>query len=204
MVQQAVEKGDAEGGQGTATQLSRRLPDFAFGKHMPDLITRVLTEISGAPFVRQAAAASSNKSKRASQMAQASSTVDVNDLLQPKKKARKVAKAKAKSKATNEADTPMAALDDDVQMQAADAAGDEGGSSRPRWWIDDVLGCLAHAAGGLLDGTQLCCAHNSQIIWRDYGVIVSLSELSAADKRHGATPASCVESCGAAGNEPRA
>ena len=139
----------------------RKLPEFAFAKHMPDVMNRILTEIAGAPFLKQASGA--GKSKRAAPATAAGSSeattgaVDINDLLQPKKKAKRAAGAKRKAgkSGAQQEDASNVAIDDlqqDVAMQGEN--GDEGIATRPRWWVDDVLGCLAHAAGGAQSAQQ--------------------------------------------------
>ena len=155
-------------GQGSSEDSSeqRQLPEFMFGKHLPDVVNRVLTEVAGAPFLKQAVAASS-KGKRAASTAAGNQAgqdgqaavvpaVDINELLQPKKKARKGPKRKAApASAAQGGDTPntdpatLESLQEDVCMAPAGNVG-EGGevATRARWWIDDMLGCLAHAAGG--------------------------------------------------------
>ena len=142
---------------------------FCFAKHSPDVLNRVLTEVAGAPFIKSAAAAAERKAKRAAadQNTGASSlptAVDVSDLLQPKKKARRNAPKGRAAKAKAKASASASGAGGDVEMSVQDMEGDvsiampatgedddEGnGSSRPRWWIDDVLSCLAYAAGGSL------------------------------------------------------
>ena len=145
-----------EGGEDkdTSRQL-RSLPDFMFSKNLPDVIGRVLTEIAGAPFIKQAS--SSAKGKRSTAAASATEgegTLDVSDLLHPKKKTKRVAKRKAAPKASTQGDAAPASaaeLEEDVTMND----GQDGQSSRARWWIDDVLSCIAHAAGGSLFGNTL-------------------------------------------------
>ena len=126
----------------------RKLPDFLFSRHLPDVLNRVLTEIAGAPFVLRA-----NKRKSAPSTAEPGTddVVDINDLLSaPKKKARRTGGAKSKAKAKPKASSEASAVDTtDVVMAGGDTSEATEGSSRARWWIDDVIACLAHAAGGV-------------------------------------------------------
>ena len=138
----------------------RKLPEFMFSKHQPDVIGRVVTEIAGAAFVNRLAAAAAKK-RAASGEADSTggatlSALDVNDLLtpQPKKKRRATPKAKSRAAAAAtsalQAEQDASTLQDDVAMVMGpeDGEPDEDAPSRKRWWIDDVFTCLAHAAGG--------------------------------------------------------
>ena len=139
----------------------RPLPDFAFGKHIPETINRVVTEIAGAPFVSRLAAAASAAKRKHQQQACADAqgesqaqAVDINTLLtvQPKKRARRAApksKRAATPKTTAAPDADDVELVQDIVMGFDAAAGDDS-TSRARWWVDDVFACLAHAAGGSL------------------------------------------------------
>ena len=152
--------GTGVGGPAQTSQLKehhhvmRQLPEFGFAKHMPDTLNRVVTEISGAPFVTrlvaQAAAAAAKRKADQGADHQGQSAVDVNELLtvQPKKRQRRAAAPKSRrgttaKAAAQPADVDVEIQDGDVAMAASDDA-----ASRPRWWVDDVFSCLAHAAGG--------------------------------------------------------
>lgn len=122
------------------------MPEFMFVKHMPKEIDRLRTEVNGASFGFKV-----NKAKGTKNSSNAddegNETINVHDLLQPAKKKRKTAakkapKAKAKSQAEPE-EAQQIFADVDVGMSG----------TRKRWWIDDVLSCLIHAAG--LDGQHV-------------------------------------------------
>ena len=112
-------------------------------KHVPDILNRLLTEIKGAPFVNKLSGTGkpNKKTSQGSDQPSGSGAVDVSELLHPKKKARKAAKAKAKSKI---------GVTDGVAAEEVDLEVFVEGATRPRWWVDDLIGCLQHAAGGLL------------------------------------------------------
>ena len=123
---------------------------------MPELINRIVTAVAGAPFVDRVTASKATKQTGTDAEKTPATAIDVNELLQPKKRARKTTtapkrKAAAKSKAQIETENAMQ-LREDVVM--TDGHNSSGGVSRPRWWVDDLLCCLAHAAGSLL---ALCC-----------------------------------------------
>lgn len=139
---------DSPSGEGSDAALqSRPLPAFGFAKFHASVIERLKTEIAGAKFVEKLG----SKKRAAAQVSSAASgpgradtedKFDVTDILQPKKKARKAStKAKAKAKPRGAGDAP----EGDVEMAVAQEFGE-----RPRWWIDDVLCCMIHAAGGAL------------------------------------------------------
>ena len=117
------------------------MPEWTFTKHVPGIVDRLRTEIGGASF------AGKLFKPPASARAQASSdgtTLDVSELLAPKKRKRATSKPKAKGKAAKNRATDEDA--EDVDQLLADV--DEGsGCTRRRWWIDDLLSALIHAAG---------------------------------------------------------
>ena len=150
--------GSGVGGPAQTSQLKehhhvmRQLPEFGFAKHMPDTLNRVVTEISGAPFVTrlvaQAAAAAAKRKTDQGADQQGQTAVDVNELLtvQPKKRQRRAAAPKSRKGAAAKAAAQPA--DVDVEIQDIAMAASDDAASRPRWWVDDVFSCLAHAAGG--------------------------------------------------------
>ena len=117
-------------------------------KHMPDILNRLLTEIKGAPFVTKVSGSGkASKKAQGNDRTSGAGAVDISDLLHPKKKARKAsAKSKAKAAAKKEDTAPEAEVDVEVAID-----GPDGGATRARWWVDDLIGCLQHAAGGLYD-----------------------------------------------------
>ena len=116
----------------------------------------MLTEVAGAPFLKQAAGGAKGKrsAKQGDGDSSAITSVDVNELLQPaKKKARRAPKGKAKPSKVADAGPEANAqslAEDIIMMQADDDADEEGASTRARWWIDDMIACMVHAAGGAL------------------------------------------------------
>ena len=137
--------GDSPPAENAAEQAltARALPPFSFGKSQPQIIERIKTEIAGAQFVDKIAP----PKKRVTEEDDAKG-MDIQDLLQPKKKAKKAAgKAKAKASAKAAACPGEDAEDEQGKARAA-AIVSEFGSERARWWIDDVIFCLSHAAGG--------------------------------------------------------
>ena len=117
-------------------------------KHMPDILNRLLTEIKGAPFVTKVSGSGkASKKAQGNDKTSGAGAVDISDLLHPKKKARKAsAKSKAKAAAKKDDTAPEAEVDVEVAID-----GPDGGATRARWWVDDLIGCLQHAAGGLYD-----------------------------------------------------
>lgn len=114
------------------------LPEFAFSKHSAETIERLKTEIGG-----NVAASFCNRvcGKKRQAKEEELGALSLQELLQPKKKKRS-AKAKAQPKAATSPDVPQESSDSikaDVQQT--------GGVARKRWWIDDLLACLIHAAG---------------------------------------------------------
>ena len=127
------------------------LPEWIFTKHMPSLIERLRTELGGATF---AAKIFKTSSSAAVNKDTDNEVVDVTDLLVPKKKKRSNPKAKAKGKA-------KAATADDDKENPDEVLADvqqSSGCSRKRWWIDDVLAALIHAAGQMTLLTRHVCA----------------------------------------------
>ncbi|CAE7405505.1 unnamed protein product, partial [Symbiodinium necroappetens] len=116
------------------------MPEWTLTKHVPGIVDRLRTEIGGASF------AGKLFKPPASARAQASSdgtALDVSELLAPKKRKRATSKPKAKGKAAKNRATDEDA--EDVDQLLADV--DEGsGCTRRRWWIDDLLSALIHAA----------------------------------------------------------
>ena len=133
---------------------------FLFVKHMPQIIDRLRTDVAGAVFVEKLAQAR----MKALQQAAASNAMDdhadnqakiqdINDLLHPKKRAKKSQQPKRKAAAKKSAQAPAAtAAEDELE---ADINVDGLGTTRNRWWIDDVLLGLAHAAGGSFAATKI-------------------------------------------------
>ena len=121
------------------------LPEFGFAKHQPAVIERLKVEIGGsgnvANFCNKVCKTRKSKDKdKESELA----AMSLTDLLQPKKKKRvggAKAKAAPKAAASSEAAEGAATIQADVAQA--------GGTSRKRWWIDDLLACLVHAAGDL-------------------------------------------------------
>ena len=118
------------------------------------MINRLLTEIAGARFVDKLAGGGNKRPT--TRDASDGSALDVNELLQPKKKARKASapkrRAAPKGAAASAARVPTESKDDieaDVEMSVNGQASDDATAhSRARWWVDDLLSCLVHAAGG--------------------------------------------------------
>ena len=114
----------------------RRLPDGAstiFQKLNTTIIERLKAPVAGAAFVNKVTKTGSDPSKSKGQ---------------PKAKASRKAKAKPKAAAAgsgkpSEPVEDREDLEGEVKMTMAD--------SRPRWWLDDLLGCLLHASKGQLD-----------------------------------------------------
>ena len=121
---------------------ARALPPFSFGKHSPQIIERIKTEATGAQFIDKIGP----PKKRTSDDDANSKGMDIQELLQPKKKAKKKAKAKSQPKAAACPGDDM----EDEQGKARATVVTEFGSERDRWWIDDVIFSLSHAAGGFL------------------------------------------------------
>ena len=122
-----------------------------YGKHQPDAIGRIMTEVHGAPFVQRVTGAGRSRGPASAAEGGAQpSAVDINELLVPAKKKRKAAskrRAAAKSAAGNGAGANQTA----EELQEDIALGEEDGApTRPRCWVDDLIGCLVHAAGGKL------------------------------------------------------
>ena len=137
----------------------RTLPTWGFAKSSPGVIERLKTEIAGAKFVeklftattRKGTTTSTDQNSDGNGASENLSKLDISDILQPKKKAKKTGagvKAKAKAKGRAGPAGPEAEYDD---VAGADAAVPlEHGAERPRWWVDDMLLSLVHAAGGSL------------------------------------------------------
>ena len=118
------------------------IPEWTMQKHVPAVIDRLRTEIGGATFASKIFKTSSKGDKSKEQAAEAA--VDINDLLVPKKKKRVTGGAKGKAKAKARAGSH----DDKENIESILADVQQtGGVARERWWIDDVLAALVHAAG---------------------------------------------------------
>ena len=118
------------------------LPEWIFSKYAPALIERLKTEIGGASFAVKIF-------KPTDKAPQDAATVDVNDLLAPAKKRKRTApkakgKAAARSRQTDTGDSK-----ENAETVLADVA-EGSGCSRKRWWLDDVLAAMIHAAGHFL------------------------------------------------------
>ena len=149
--QNAQGEREVEASQGPSADPPHR-HDFAFGKHNPDIFNRLVLEVAGAQFVMKMS--STNANKRSASPTQ-DDIVDVNALLQPKKKAKRSGagpKRKAAAAASGKCDEDADQLTKDVTMGTTDGAV---GGSRARWWIDDVFASLAHAAGSILSDSCL-------------------------------------------------
>ena len=138
------------GGDAGGVPAGDQAPSFMFSKHLPSVIERLKTEIHGASFVEKITKQINQKLKQhqpKQEDDQEEQKLDIGDVLQPKKKkARGKGKAKAKAAATPVADDMDDKPDEaPVQMKHADI-----GSERTRWWVDDMLSSLIHAAGGTL------------------------------------------------------
>ena len=117
------------------------MPEFTASKSMVKEVERVRVEIGGgAPFT------SKILKEKKSRQARDGETVKLEELLQPLKKARTQPKRKAapKSKASAKPSVEKECLED---IEADVGQGE--GTTRARWWIDDLLACLVHAAGAL-------------------------------------------------------
>lgn len=121
------------------------LPDFCFHKHMPAVIDRLRTEIDGATFTSKVLRGKKRKAAE-SEGEEAEKPVIAAEILAPKKRAKKAAKRKAAPKSASENQEQEDAVMADVAQ--------EGGCSRKRWWIDDVLACLIFAAGAIVSALQ--------------------------------------------------
>ena len=118
------------------------LPEWIFTKHLPGVIERMRTEIGGGTFAAKIFKPSSSAS--ASNKAPDAEVMDVTELLVPKKKKKATPKSKAKGKA--KAVGTQGDDQENVDGVLADVQ-QSGGCTRKRWWIDDVLAALIHAAG---------------------------------------------------------
>ena len=119
--------------------LEIQVPEFTAQRSLGKEVDRIRTEIGGAPFMTKIF---KEKSKKAQTEDEA--VVSLADLLHPKKKARTVPKRKAAAKSVAGSSQGIRENVDDVQ---ADIVDHTYGSSRRRWWLDDLLACLLHAAG---------------------------------------------------------
>ena len=135
------------------------LPTFAFGKHLPLVIERIKTEIAGARFVEKISNKQQLKKKQNQTSQETDPKLDINDVLNPRKRRKGgAAKAKAKARPTNTRDggeeEGQAEIESTVTVGAADYA-----VERARWWIDDLLGCVVHSAGGVLSSSCGVSSH---------------------------------------------
>ena len=118
------------------------VPEFAFPKQASKEIERLRTEIGGAAFASKIFKPEKSKKSKADE-----SVVALSDLLQPPKK-----KQRAAPKAGKKAAAKAKPGDNSQQESTTDIMADveqTTGVNRKRWWIDDVLAALIHAAGGL-------------------------------------------------------
>ena len=138
------------------SMVMRTLPTWGFAKASQGVIERLKTEITGAKFVEKLFASSNKRGTTTTTTdengdgdSSSAGKLDISDILQPKKKAKKTGSGvKGKAKAKSRANGPEPEYDD---VTGADAAVPlEHGAERPRWWVDDMLLSLVHAAGGSL------------------------------------------------------
>ena len=126
------------------------ISEWIFAKHAPALIDRLKTEVGGATFAAKIfkTTAKRGKAEEADDMS-AAMAIDVNELLNPKKRKRAAGKAKAKSaaKAKSQAKKKSAGAEDENPDDVLADIDDGSGCSRKRWWVDDVLCAVIHAAG---------------------------------------------------------
>lgn len=157
--------GDDSGG---SPALRRALPYFSFSKQQQSVIERVKVEVcAGAKFVEKLFAKQQKQGQAQGQHG-SDEKLDVSEILNPRKKQRKNSagpknKAQAKAKAKARASGDAADEEDADALASAVSLGDFG-SERARWWIDDMLCSIVHAAGGdgcnyhSLPRLQLCNA----------------------------------------------
>ena len=132
-----------------------------YGKHYPEIIGRIMTEVHGAPFVQRVTAGGGGRSRGSAVAAGAEdgaapSAVDINELLVPAKKKRKAASSKKRAAAKSAAGNGASATQTAAELQEDIALGEEDGApTRPRCWVDDLIGCLVHSAGGPLAYTYI-------------------------------------------------
>ena len=110
----------------------RRLPDSAsiFGKQNPGIFERLKTPVAGAAWVNKVMKGQGGSEPAAKSRAKAKA----------KNKAKGKAKAKAGAGPGVNPEEDREDVEGEVKMNMAD--------SRPRWWLDDLLGCLLRAAKG--------------------------------------------------------
>ena len=133
---------------------ARRLPDpTIFQKHNPAMFERFKVPIAGASFIKklfksrkgqQVEDTDGHDGQKDEEAQEASEAPGKGSRGRGRGRGRGKAKAKAKAKSKagvlddleeqKEKDEMMS----DVKMDMAD--------SRPRWWLDDLIGCLVHAA----------------------------------------------------------
>ena len=128
-------------------------PPAAFAKHNPSLFEILKTPIAGAAWVNKLF-----KKRKGATSAAGDVLPEADAGVQPdakrKSKAKGKAKAKAKSKAGLAGDDNIEDKDlvvQDMKMELADC--------RPKWWLDDLIGCLLHAAKCGLIGQRECRSH---------------------------------------------
>ncbi|CAJ1353145.1 unnamed protein product [Effrenium voratum] len=129
----------ADSGSGV---LEISLPEFTATKSLSKEVERIRVEIGGgAPFM--AKVVKDKKGKQHAKGGDAEETMNLHDLLQPKKKARAAPKRPAVSHTQLESIETMEA---EVEQNSGTGAGS---THRKRWWVDDLLACLIHAAGDI-------------------------------------------------------
>lgn len=99
-----------------------------------NIFERLKAPVAGAPWVNKVFRSGDTKK----------TSVASNPSAKPKAKGKAKAKAKSASKAANSED--VSNVVEDIQMDHADR--------RARWWLDDLIACLLHAAQGAM---MSCC-----------------------------------------------
>ena len=115
------------------------LPEFTSQKNLAKEVERLRTEVAGAPFTLKLFREKPDKRK-----SDGDDCVALGDLLQPKKKARA---AKRKAVPKPKAAVGASSATETKEELEQDVVDHIYGSSRQRWWVDDLLSCLIHAAG---------------------------------------------------------
>ena len=137
----------APGASAAAATQKGQVASFAFSKHSPDLVNRLMTEITGAHFVgRVLSKGKAKAADKAGDNASSTKAVDVDELLRPQKKRR--AQPKRKATAKGAASAAVTETEADMQDEVTLDVDKDTMAYRPRCWVDDLLCCLAHAAGG--------------------------------------------------------
>jgi hypothetical protein len=148
---------------------SRRLPDpTPFQKHNPAMFERFKVPISGASFIKKifrgrkkmteldattSAGADGDQQSQAMDGDDATGAQNENTSNpgrgrgRGRAKGKAKAKAKSKSKGQDDQDEQQEDVTSDVKINLAD--------QRPRWWLDDLIGCLVHASRRSFDALIL-------------------------------------------------